>query len=390
MNTKRIYLDHAATTPVHPDVVAAMLPLWTKHYGNPSSAHGYGRAAGGALDQARATVAKMLNAKSSEIVFTGSGSESDNLALRGVMWAARLAGRGDHLITSAVEHKAVLATAKQLRDLFGFELTVLPVDEWGRVDPDDLEDAIRPNTVLISIMAANNEIGTLQPIDAIGHIARRHGVLFHSDAVQAIAQQAWDMRHQPIDLLSIAPHKFCGPKGVGILYVRDGIDLVPTLTGGAQEDGRRPGTSNVAFAVGAATALQLAQRDLPLLAPQYQALRDRLIGRFSNAFDGACRLTGHPTERLPNHASFALRGVNANDLLMHLDIGGISAGSGSACATGDPRPSDVLLALGLDKEWAKGGLRLTVGRDNTTADIEQTIALLDKTVRNLNRLALYN
>ncbi|MCO5184872.1 MAG: cysteine desulfurase [Anaerolineae bacterium] len=390
MNQQRIYLDHAATTPVHPDVVAAMLPLWTEYYGNPSSAHAQGRAAANALDQARATVAQLLNASPDEIVFTGSGSESDNLALRGIMWAARSAGRGDHLITTAIEHKAVLDTARQLRDLFGFALTVLPVDAWGRIDLQELEDAIRPNTVLISVMAANNEIGTLQPVNAIGQIARRHGVLFHSDAVQAIAQQSWDMQQQPIDLLSIAPHKFYGPKGIGILYVRDGIKLIPALTGGAQENGRRPGTSNVAFAVGAAKALQIAQHDLPQLGPHYQALRDRLIGRLSDAFDGVCRLTGHPTERLLNHASFALRGVNANDLLMHLDVGGISAGSGSACATGDPRPSDVLLALGLDEEWAKGGLRFTVGRDNTMTDVDQAIGTLHKTVRNLNRLALYN
>jgi cysteine desulfurase len=239
-------------------------------------------------------------------------------------------------------------------------------------------------------MAANNEIGTLQPIDEIGAIARQHGVLFHSDAVQAIALQRWDMQIRPIDLLSIAPHKFYGPKGVGVLYVRNSIDLTPPITGGAQENGRRPGTSNVAFAVGAAQALSLAQEQLPTLVPQYRALRDSLIAQLTDTLGDVAKLTGHPTERLPNHASFTLRGVNANDLLMHLDVNGISAGSGSACSTGDPKPSSVLLALGLDDAWARGGLRLTVGRANTQADIDTAATVIANTVRNLKRVRVYN
>ena len=323
-----------------------------------------------ALDEARATIATLLNATPNEIVFTGCGSESDNLALRGVMWAARQSGRGNHLITSAIEHKAILATAQQLRDLHGFELTVVGVDRYGRVDPDAVAAAIRPNTALISIMAANNEIGTLQPVAEIGRIAREHGILFHSDAVQAIAMQPWDMAQQPVDLLSIAPHKFYGPKGVGVLYVRDGVDLVAPMTGGSQENARRPGTENVAFAVGAARALELAQHELPQLMPHYQALRDDLIAQVSAELPEVCMLTGHPDQRLPNHASFALRDLSANDLLMHLDMGGIAAGSGSACSTGNPKPSAVLTAMGLDETWSRGGLRFTVGRSNSQPDID--------------------
>lgn len=388
---KRIYLDYAATTPVLPAVLDAMLPFWHDVYGNPSSPHAFGRIASQHLDAARAQIADLLNATPGEIVFTGCGSESDNLALRGVLWAARAAGRAPHLITSAIEHKAVLDTARQLADLHGFDVTIVPVDAFGRIDPDAVRRAIRPQTALISIMAANNEIGTTQPINAIGQIAREHGILFHSDAVQAIAMQRWDMATQPIDLLSIAPHKFYGPKGVGILYVRDGVELTLPMTGGSQENGRRPGTSNVASAVGAATALALAQRDLPDLVPHYTALRDALIAQVTSALpDDVCRLTGHPTERLSNHASFALRNVNANDLLMHLDMAGIAAGSGSACSTGNPKPSSVLLATGLDPAWARGGLRFSVGRATTLDDIVTAVTVLTKSVRNLARLAAYS
>jgi cysteine desulfurase len=294
------------------------------------------------------------------------------------------------LITSAIEHKAILATAQQLRDLHGFEVTIVPVDRFGQVDPADVARAIRPNTALISIMAANNEIGTLQPVAEIGRIAREHGILFHSDAVQAIAMQPWDMTAQPVDLLSIAPHKFYGPKGVGVLYVRDGIDLVAPLTGGSQENDRRPGTENVAFAVGAARALELAQRELPQLVPHYQSLRDALIGQVSAELPEACVLTGHPTQRLPNHASFALRDLSANDLLMHLDMGGVAAGSGSACSTGNPKPSAVLTAIGLDETWSRGGLRFTVGRSNSENDIDTAVAVLARSIRNLQRLRAYN
>lgn len=386
MSAKLIYLDHGATTPVDPRVMAAMLPYWTEIYGNPSSAHSYGRAAAFALENARAAIAHLLHAQPDEIVFTGCGSESDNLALRGVMWAARAQGTGNHLIVSAIEHSAVLYTAVQLRDQFHFDLTILPVDENGQIRLDDLAAALRPDTVLISIMAANNEIGSFQPIAEIGALARAQGALFHTDAIQAAAVRRWDLRSQPIDLLSMAPHKFYGPKGVGILYVRQGVELVAPLTGGGQEDGRRAGTSNVPFAVGAATALQLVHDELDQRVAHYGALTHRLISSLLAAFPDDCRLTGHPTDRLPHNASFAFRGLSGNDLLMHLDLAGIAASSGSACKTGNPKPAATLQAIGLDAAWTKGGLRLTVGAQTTPEDIETTLEKLPAIVTRLQRL----
>ena len=384
-----IYLDHGASTPVHPQVIEKMLPFWTDHYGNPSSSHAHGRSAGFALDEARLTIAQLMNAQAKEIVFTGCGSESDNLAIRGVMWAARKNGTGNHLITSAIEHEAVIETAVQLRDQFNFDLTILGVDEYGRVSVDDVAAAIRPqHTALISIMAANNEIGTMQPIQAIGALAREHGILFHTDAVQAAATTRWDMQTMPIDLISFAPHKFYGPKGVGMLFVRDGIELVSALTGGGQEDGRRSGTVNVAFAVGAAEAFKLAQDNLEAQLAHYTGLRDQLIAGVLAAVPADdIILTGHPTERLPHHASFALKNLSGNDLLMHLDMAGICASSGSACKTGDPKPSAILETIGLAPAWTKGGLRFTVGRQNTPAHIEHVIQAMPTIVEKVRKVS---
>ncbi len=387
MSGKLIYLDHGASTPVDPRVMAAMLPYWTEVYGNPSSSHSYGRSAADALENARATIAGLIHAEPDEIVFTGCGSESDNIALRGVMWAARANGTGNHLIVSAIEHSAVLQTAVQLRDHFGFDLTILPVDENGQIRLDDLAAAIRPDTALISIMAANNEIGSFQPIAEIGALARAHGALFHTDAIQAAAVRRWDMRREPIDLLSMAPHKFYGPKGVGILVVRQGVALVSPLTGGGQEDGRRAGTSNVPFAVGAAAAMQLVNDELEQRTGHYQALTNRLTTGLLTAFPNDCRLTGHPTERLPHNASFAFRHLSGNDLLMHLDMAGIAASSGSACKTGNPKPAAALQAIGLDDTWTKGGLRLTVGTQTAPEDVEYTLEQLQAIVPKLQKLA---
>ncbi|MGD2049685.1 MAG: cysteine desulfurase family protein, partial [Chloroflexota bacterium] len=306
-NSLQIYLDHAATTPVREEVVQAMLPYWTEAYGNPSSVHRFGQLANKGLQDARSTVANLINCQPDEIVFVGCGSESDNLALRGVMWSARKNGLGNHLITSVIEHKAVLDTAKQLRDLAGFDVSILPVDEYGQISLEDVTSSIRPDTVLISIMAANNEIGSSQPIEEIGEIARERGILFHTDAIQAAALTDWDLKSMPIDLLSMAPHKFYGPKGIGILYARQDIELISTLTGGGQENSRRAGTENIAFAVGAAEALKLAQEERHENTVHYQALRDRLIDGILESFSDDCRLTGHPTDRLPNNASFAFR-----------------------------------------------------------------------------------
>ncbi|MFO7683388.1 MAG: cysteine desulfurase family protein [Chloroflexota bacterium] len=388
MAKKFIYLDHGASTPVHPQVLAAMLPYWTAVYGNPSSSHSQGRQASRALDEARQTIAHLLNAQPEEIIFTGCGSESDNIALRGVMWAARQHKRGNHLIVSCIEHSAVLKTAVQLRDLFNFDLTILPVNHFGQVSPADVAAAIRPDTALISIMAANNEIGTLQPIAEIGAIARAHHVLFHTDAIQAAAVQGWDMAAQPIDLLSIAPHKFYGPKGVGILAARQGVELVSHLTGGGQENGLRAGTSNVAFAVGAAEALKLANDELETRLAHYTALSHRLIAGLTQTFPDDCVLTGHPSERLAHNASFAFRHLSGNDLLMHLDMAGIGASSGSACKTGNPKPAATLEAIGLDPAWTTGGLRLTVGTANTAEDIDYTLETMKTIVPRLQRLAV--
>lgn len=364
-----------------------MLPYWTETYGNPASTHVFGRTAERGLEEARRLIAELLNATPAEIIFTGCGSESDNLALRGVMWAARAAGSGNHLIVSAIEHGAVLNTAVQLRDQFNFELTILPVDEYGRIDLRELEAAIRPDTVLISIMAANNEIGALQPVLGIGELARARGVLFHTDAIQAAAVTRWDLARMPIDLFSIAPHKFYGPKGIGILYAREGIELISPLTGGGQEDGRRAGTANVPYAVGTAEALRLAMEELAQRNAHYRQLRDRLIQGILAAFPSECVLTGHPTERLPHNASFAFRHLSGNDLLIHLDMAGIAASSGSACKSGDPKPSRVLQAIGLPEEWTKGGLRLTVGSQNRMADVEYVLDVLPDIVRKLRQLA---
>ena len=388
MNKKHIYLDHGASTPVHPQVIEAMSPYWTEIYGNPSSSHEFGRAAGHALDSARRTVAGLMNARPDEIIFTGCGSESDNLALRGVMWAARARGQGNHLITSCIEHGAVLQTAQQLRDHFGFDVTILPVNQYGQVDVRQVADAIRPGTALISIMAANNEIGTMQPVLEIGTLARAHGIPFHTDAIQAALVTRWDVAEMPVDLISLSPHKFYGPKGVGILYVRAGIEIVPALTGGGHEEGRRSGTVNVPFAVGAAEAYRLAVEEMPQRRAHYEALRDRLIEGIPAAVPDDCIVTGHSTNRLPHNASFAFRHCSGNDLLIHLDMAGIAASSGSACKTGNPKPSAILQALGLGEEWTKGGLRLTVGQQNTLEEVEYVIETIASVVHKLQKLNL--
>lgn len=387
-NRSEIYLDHGATTPVHPDVVASMTPYWNEDFGNPSSHHRAGYRAARAVDTARELVADLLGASPDEIYFTGCGTESNNLALRGAMIAARATGRGHHLITSCVEHGAVLETARQLRDYFGFDLTILPVDHYGQVQPEQVEAALRPETVLVSIMAANNEIGTIQPWAEIGAIARSRGVLYHTDAVQLVAARRWDLTRDPIDMMTLAPHKFYGPKGIGILYVRNGVSLISTLTGGGHERGLRAGTLNVPLVVGAAEALRLAMSEQSERLDHFSRLRDVLLDDIPAALPDTCVVTGHPEQRLPHHASFAFKAVSGNDLLMHLDMAGIAASSGSACSSGDPKPSAILEALGLDAAWTKGGLRLTVGRQNTVTEIEQVARQIPSIVNRI--LALDN
>jgi cysteine desulfurase len=374
-----IYLDHAATTAVDPRVLAAMLPFWTERYGNASSLHRLGRDAAQALDEARRTVADVLACQPAEVIFTGCGSESDNLAVRGVAWAQRAAGRGNHIVTSAVEHHAVGRTVAELVAHFGFEATFVEVDRYGQVDPDEVGRALRPDTVLVSIMYANNEVGTIQPIAEIGRICRARGIPFHTDAVQAGGWLPLAVDALQVDLLSLGAHKFYGPKGVGALYVRRGTPLWPVQTGGSHEGGRRAGTENVPCIVGLATALRLAHEEREAKNQRVAALRDRLIAGILARVPDAY-LTGHPTERLPNSASFVIREIEIGDVLIGLDLEGICASSGSACTSASARPSHVLTAMGITSPDVYGHLRLTLGYENTEADVDTVLDLLPRLV----------
>jgi cysteine desulfurase len=370
-----IYLDHAASTPTDPQVLEAMLPYFSDIYGNASGMHRQARASARAIDEARRTVAAILGCKPTEIVFTACGSESDNLAIRGVAWAQQLAGKGNHLITTPIEHHAVEHTIDQLCDKFGFEQTVIPVDRRGLVNPDDVAAAIRPETVLISVMYANNEVGSIQPVAEIGALARARGISFHTDAVQAAAYESLDVEALKVDLLAISGHKIYAPKGIGILYVRRNTPLLPVLTGGSHENNRRPGTENVPYIVGIARALELVQSERQAENERQAALRDRLIAGVLDRISGS-HLTGHHSRRLPNNASFVFEGCEADPILMQLDMAGVQAASGSACTSGMPEPSHVLTAMGVPHPLALSALRLTVGRQTTGADIEQVLDLL--------------
>jgi cysteine desulfurase len=377
----RIYLDHSATTPVDPRVVKAMRPYWRATFGNSESSHAFGREAANALERARQTVAAVLGCRLSEIVFTGSGTESDNLALRGAAWAARQTGRGNHILSTPIEHHAVGHTLNQLRDLFGFDVELLPVDQYGLVDPDDVAAALRPETVLVSVILANNEIGTIQPAAEIGQICRSHGALFHTDAVQAPGRLALKTEPLNVDLLALSAHKFYGPKGVGLLYVRRDTPLVPAITGGHHERGRRPGTVNVAGAIGLATALRLAE-EARRKGSELRSLRDRLIEGVLQSVPHS-RLTGHPELRLAHHASFVFFGVEGESIVQALDMEGIAASSGAACAEGEPEPSPVLSALGLEPAWGIGSLRLTLGRSSDQTDVDRLLHVLPGIVSRL-------
>lgn len=383
---KGVYLDHAATTPVDPRVVEAMLPFWTERYGNPSSIYRLGRDAAKALNGARERIAGILRADPSEIIFTSCGTESDNLAIRGVAFAQRARGKGNHIITSSVEHHAVGHTVEQLVKKFGFEATFLPVDHYGMVDPDEVARAIRPDTVLITIMYANNEVGTIQPIVEIGRIAKEHGIPFHTDAVQAGGALPLDVHALNVDLLSLSAHKFYGPKGVGLLYVRKSTPLWPMQTGGSQERNRRAGTENVAFAVGMATALELAYAELEQTNSRIRALRDRLIAGVLERIPDV-ELTGHPTQRLPNSASFVVKYVEGEAMLLNLDMKGIFASSGSACTSMSLSPSHVLTAIGFPPEIAHGSLRLTLGKGNTEEEIDYVLDVLPEIVSRLRAMS---
>jgi cysteine desulfurase len=375
-----IYLDHAATTPVRPEVLEAMLPFFGEHYGNPSSLHRLGRETGRALRDARERISAVLGCTPNEIVITASGTEADNLALRGVAFARRQRGLGSHLVVSAMEHKGILETAHQLADYFGFELTELPVDRFGRVSPADLAAAIRPDTLIVSIMAANNEVGTIQPLAELAAVCRERGVPLHSDAVQASGTLSLKVDELGVDLMSLGAHKFYGPKGVGLLYVRRGVPILPQVTGGSQEGKRRAGTENVPYAAGLARALELSQAERAGEASRLAALRDRLI-------DGV--LTAVPDSYLTDHASFVVRGIEAEGMLIGLDMAGICASSGSACTSGAQEPSHVLTAMGIPRHEAAGHLRFSLGHSTSEAHVARVLEVLPPLAARLRELASF-
>jgi cysteine desulfurase len=377
-----IYMDHAATTPVDPVVLDAMLPYFTERFGNPSSVYRLGRQSLDALETAHETVARILGCRPVEIVFTGGGSEADNLAIKGIAYAKRR--RGNHIITTAIEHHAVLHTCEQL-EREGYRVTYLPVDESGLVHPEDVAAAITDETALVTMMYANNEVGTIQPIAEIGRMCRERRVPFHTDAVQAGGLLDLDVNALGVDLLSLSAHKFYGPKGVGVLYARQGTRIQPQILGGSQERNRRAGTENVPGAVGAAIALERAQSTRGQESAQLTAVRDRLIDTILRIPD--TQLTGDRERRLANNASFAFAGVEGESLLLNLDLIGVAASSGSACTTGSVEPSHVLTAMGISESAARGHLRLTLGHSTTDADIDFVLEHLPAIVEKLRALS---
>lgn len=386
-----IYLDHAATTPVDPAVLEAMLPYFSERFGNPSSIYGLGREAREALDQARSRCARVLGCQASEIVFTSGATESDNLALRGVAWAARIAGSGrngaHHIVTTAIEHHAVLHTAQSL-ERQGFAATYLAPDERGIVGAAAIEAALRPETCLVSVMYANNESGAIQPIREVAEIARERGVLLHTDAVQAAGMLPLDVDVLGVDLLSLSAHKFYGPKGVGLLYVRKGTAIDFQQQGGSQEQGRRGGTENVPGIVGLGLALERAEERREAYAEHCRALRDRLMRGVVAAIPDA-RVNG-PLDsalRLPNNLNVAIPGVDGETVLFNLDLAGVAASAGSACTTGNTEPSHVLMAMGLPAELCMASLRFTVGRSNSEAQIERAVRAIVEAVERVQAVS---
>jgi cysteine desulfurase len=377
-----IYLDHAATTPVRDEVLEVMQQFFAEIYGNPSSIHRAGRQASVLLERSRETLAALLNARPGEIIFTSGGTESDNAAVRGIALARRASTGANRLIVSAVEHKAVLETAEDLRDRFGFQLDILPVDGEGQVSIDDVASALGDgrNVALVSVMYANNEIGTIEPIAEIGSLCRSLGVPLHTDAVQAGGKLPLDVEALQVDALSLGAHKFYGPKGVGLLYLRSGTPFWPQMTGGGQERGRRAGTENVPLIAAMAKALELAEQERVEEEKRLRDLRDHLIGALLESIEGV-RLTGAREKRLPNHVSIVVEGAEAEGMLIALDLAGIAASSGSACASGAHRPSHVLEAIGLPPHLAAGALRFSLGRSTTADDIDYLQKILPKIVQ---------
>lgn len=381
--TKRIYLDHSATTPLKSEVLDEMMPYLTEKFGNASSIYAEGRECKKAVEGAREKVAKAIGASPKEIYFTASGSEADNWAIKGA--AHTLAKKGKHIITSAVEHHAVLHTLKAL-EKEGFEVTYLPVDEFGMVSPESVEKAIKEDTILITIMLANNEIGTIMPIAEIGKIAKAHGVLLHTDAVQAIGLLEIDVNELNVDMLSLTAHKFYGPKGVGALFVRQGVKIQRLIEGGAQERNQRAGTENVAGIVGLGKAIEIATENVAAYRDRLTKLRDSYISQILEKIPFT-RLNGHPTKRLASNANISFEFIEGESLLLMLDMKGIAASSGSACTSGSLDPSHVLLAIGLRHETAHGSLRVTFGEENTMEDVDYTVNALCEIVERLRSMS---
>lgn len=379
----KIYFDHAATTSTRKEVVDIMLPYFTESFGNPSSVYEIARKNKQAVDEARQKTADLLGADFNEIYFTSGGTESDNWAIKGV--AESYKSKGNHIITSAIEHHAVLHTCQYLESK-GYEVTYLPVDEYGQVNPEDVRKAIKDTTILISIMYANNEIGTIQPIEEIGRIAKERGVLFHTDAVQAMGHIPIDVKKANVDLLSFSGHKFHGPKGIGALYIRKGVRIKPLLHGGAQERNRRAGTENVPGIVGLAAALELAIRDMEENNKKMLELRDYIIRGITERIEHV-KLNGHPTKRLPNNINFTFDFIEGESLLLLLDSKGIYCSSGSACTSGSLDPSHVLLAIGLPHERAHGSLRITLGDENTKEEADYLLEVLPSVVQRLRDMS---
>ncbi len=380
---KRIYLDYAATTPTHPEVVKVMQPYFTDASGNPSSIHSYGQETKGAIEEARTKVAELIGARDDEVVFTGSGTEADNFAIKGVAFADEK--KDDHIITSSIEHHAVIESCKFL-ERRGIRISYLPVDEYGLVDPGDVKKAITDKTILISVMHANNEMGTIEPIAEIGRIAREAGVCFHTDAVQTVGHIPVDVNELGVDLLSMSAHKLYGPKGVGALYIREGTKLIPFMHGGEQERRRRASTENVPGIVGFGKAAELARQEMSNEAERLTNLRDRLIKHIQEQIDHT-RLNGHPEKRLPNNINVSIDFVEGESMILNLDLEGICASTGSACSSSSLEPSHILLAMGLSHEQAHGSLRFTLGKWSTEEEINRVLEVLPRIVAKLRAMS---
>jgi len=380
---RRVYLDHAATTPTHPEVVKEMLPYFTDAFANPSSIYSCGQEARGAIEEARTKVAELIGARSEEIIFTSGGTEADNFALKGIAYANE--HKGNHIITTSIEHHAVMETCKFL-ERRGFQITYLPVDGYGLVAPQNVQKAITDKTILISVMHASNEVGTVEPIGEIGKIAKEAGIYFHTDAVQTVGHIPVQVDELRVDLLSISAHKLYGPKGVGALFVRKGIKLVSLMHGGEQEKRRRAGTENVPAIVGLGKAVELAGQTMNKEAQRLSYLRDKLIKGLVERIDHI-RLNGHPRKRLPNNVNISVDFVEGESMLLNLDLEAICASTGSACSSASLEPSHVLIALGLIPEQAHGSLRFTLGRENTEEDVERVLEVLPRIVAKLRAMS---